>query len=81
VRERGSVEYFLTERYCLYTVHQGEVLRAYIHHVPWQLQEAEAEIEINTMAQAAGIDLPEIQPLLHFSRTIEVLVWWPEKVG
>jgi uncharacterized protein YqjF (DUF2071 family) len=81
VRERGSVEYFLTERYCLYTLHRGEVLRAYIHHAPWQLQEAEAEIEINTMAQAAGIELPESQPLLHFSRSIEVLVWWPEKAG
>jgi uncharacterized protein YqjF (DUF2071 family) len=81
VRERGSVEYFLTERYCLYTVHQGEVLRAYIHHVPWHLQEAQAEIEINTMAEAAGVELPASQPLLHFSRSIEVLVWWPEKVG
>jgi uncharacterized protein len=81
VRERGSLEYFLTERYCLYTVHRGEVLRAYIHHLPWQLQDAEAEIEINTMAQAAGIELPESRPLLHFSRIMEVLVWWPERAG
>ena len=81
VREKSSVEYFLTERYCLYTVHQGKVLRAYIHHTPWQLQDAEAEFEINTMAQAAGIDLPASKPLLHFSRLMEVLVWWPKKIG
>ena len=80
VREKGSVENFLTERYCLYTVDRGSVLRAYIHHAPWQLQDAVAELEINTMAQAAGITLPESRPLLHFSREIEVLVWWPEKV-
>jgi hypothetical protein len=80
VREKGTVENFLTERYCLYTVHRGSVLRAYIHHAPWQLQDAVAEFEINTMAQAAGIMLPESEPLLHFSREIEVLVWWPEKV-
>lgn len=79
-REKGSLEYFLTERYCLYTVHRRTVRRAYIHHLPWQLQDAEAEIEINSMAQASGIELPATKPLLHFSRLLEVLVWWPEKV-
>ncbi|HKR93907.1 MAG TPA: DUF2071 domain-containing protein [Candidatus Angelobacter sp.] len=81
VREKGSIENFLTERYCLYTVYQGSVLRAYIHHTPWQLQDAEAEFEINTMAKVSGIELPASKPLLHFSRLLEVLVWWPEKVS
>ncbi|HEU5415043.1 MAG TPA: DUF2071 domain-containing protein, partial [Candidatus Angelobacter sp.] len=77
-REKSTMEYFLTERYCLYTVHRGKVLRAYIHHLPWPLQDAQAEIELNTMAQAAGIHLPATPPLLHFSRDLEVLVWWPD---
>jgi uncharacterized protein YqjF (DUF2071 family) len=80
VREKGSLEYFLTERYCLYTVNHGQVRRAHIHHMPWQLQDAEAEFDVNTMALAAGIELPETKPLLHFSRNIDVLAWWPEKV-
>jgi uncharacterized protein YqjF (DUF2071 family) len=80
-REKGSLEHFLTERYCLYTVHNRDknVSRAYIHHLPWPLQDAQAEIDLNTMAQAAQIELPAATPLLHFSRKIEVLVWWPEK--
>jgi uncharacterized protein YqjF (DUF2071 family) len=81
VREKNSIEYFLTERYCLYTVDKGRVLRAYIHHLPWQLQDAEAEFDMNTVAQAAGIELPNTKPFLHFSRELEVLVWWPEKVS
>lgn len=80
VREKGSLEYFLTERYCLYTVDRGQVLRAYIHHRPWPLQDADAEFYKNSMAEAAGIELPETKPLLHFSKELEVLVWWPEKV-
>ena len=76
-REKSTLEHFLTERYCLYTVHRGKVLRAYIHHLPWRLQDAAAEIELNTMAQAAGIHLPATPPVLHFSRDLEVLVWWP----
>jgi uncharacterized protein YqjF (DUF2071 family) len=82
VREKTSIEYFLTERYCLYTVHQGTVLRAYIHHAPWQLQDAEADFRVNTVAHADGIELPDssLRPqLLHYSKFLEVLVWWPEK--
>lgn len=80
VREKNSIEHFLTERYCLYTVHQGTVFIAYIHHAPWALQDAEAEFEINTVAQADGVELPGSKPLLlHYSKFLEVLVWWPEK--
>jgi uncharacterized protein YqjF (DUF2071 family) len=78
--EQGSLEYFLTERYCLYTVRGNLTSRAYIHHMPWPLQDAEAEVELNTMTEAAGIALPRSKPFLHFSRTLEVLVWWPEPV-
>lgn len=81
VREPGSLEAFLTERYCLYTVNDGKVFRAYIHHLPWQLQDAEAEFEVNSMAGVAGIELPDEKPLLHFSRVLEVLIWWPQRVG
>ena len=79
-REKNSLEYFLTERYCLYAVRRGKLLRAHIHHLPWPLQNADAEIEVHTMAEAAGIELPSSKPLLHFSRFLEVLIWWPEQV-
>ena len=78
---KNSLESFLTERYCLYAIRRGKLLRSYIHHLPWPLQDAEAEIEVNTMAAAAGIELPQSKPLLHFSRFLEVLIWWPEVVG
>jgi uncharacterized protein YqjF (DUF2071 family) len=78
-RDKTTLEHFFTERYCLYSLRRGKVLRAYIHHLPWPLQDAEAEIELNTMASAAGIHLPTTPPLLHFSRDLEVLVWWPEE--
>lgn len=79
-REKHSIEYFLTERYCLYTVRGGKIFRGHIHHLPWPLQDAQAEISVNTMAKAAGIELPDSKPLLHFSRFLEVLIWWPERV-
>ena len=71
----GSVEYFLTERYCLYTAHRNRVYRADIHHLPWPLQKARAEIHENSIAEAAGIALAGPPAVLSFAREIEVLVW------
>ena len=75
LRTPGTLEHWLTERYCLYTVSRGRVFRAEIHHRQWPLQQGEAEIQDNTVAQAAGIDLPSATPLLHFSKKLEVLIW------
>lgn len=77
----GSLEHFLTERYCLYTRDgDGRLTRAEINHLSWRLQVAEAEFEENTMAKAAGIALPEQKPLLHFSKRQDVVVWRPKRV-
>lgn len=77
---RGSLEYFLSERYCLYTLDEGgEPLRAEIHHPPWPLQAAEAEIAVNTMAPR-GIELPQEPPLLHFAGRQDVLLWRTTRV-
>jgi uncharacterized protein YqjF (DUF2071 family) len=73
--ENNSLEYFLTERYCLFTVRGDRVYRGDIHHVPWPLQDAEAEIEVNTVTQAAGVQLPPAKPLLHFAKKLDVLIW------
>lgn len=75
IRERSSLEYWLSERYCLYTVHRGRVYRGEIHHLPWPLQDAAAQWQENTMAAVAGIRLPGTEALLHFSKRQEVLIW------
>ncbi len=75
LRAPGSLEHWLSERYCLYTVSGGSVYRSEIHHPQWPLQDAEAEIQSNTMAAAAGVTLPSAIPLLHFSKTLDVLIW------
>jgi uncharacterized protein YqjF (DUF2071 family) len=78
---QGSLEHWLTERYCLYVVDRdSRAFRGEIHHLPWPLQEARAEIQVNTMAAAAGIQLPDTQPLLHFTRRLDVLVWGLQRV-
>jgi uncharacterized protein len=77
----GSLEHFLTERYCLYAGdRERRVLRSEIHHGAWSLQVAEAELTSNTMAEADGLYLPAAKPLLHFSRRQDVVVWPPRRI-
>lgn len=71
----GTLEHWLTERYCLYTCTRQHVHRAEIRHVPWPLQNASCEIRENGIAAAARIKLPDAVPILHFARKIEVLIW------
>ena len=75
----GTLEYFLAERYCLYAVnHRQLAYRLEIHHPAWPLQAAAAQITENTMAEAAGIHLPSMAPLLHFASRQDMVCWAPE---
>ena len=82
IAQPGTLDYFLTERYCLYTGNDAfERRRLEIHHPPWTLQAAEATIEHNTMAEAAGIRLPSMAPRLHFAKRQDMVAWAPAAVN
>jgi len=69
----GSIDQFLTERYCFYTTNPaGKLLRGDIVHEPWRLQPAEAEFTVNTLTLPWNIDLPDTKPILHFSKRLDV---------
>jgi uncharacterized protein YqjF (DUF2071 family) len=70
---RATLEYFLVERYCLYAG-DGE-LRAEIHHAPWLLQPAEAEVRHRGIAP---VEL-EGEPICHHARRQDVVIWSPER--
>ncbi|MEO7001017.1 MAG: DUF2071 domain-containing protein [Ktedonobacterales bacterium] len=73
---QGTLEDWLTARYCLYTTdRRGRLYRGDIYHQPWQLQAAEAEITQNTLADAHDLRLPDTAPLLHYSRRLDMVAW------
>ncbi len=77
----GTLEHFLTERYCLYAADgKGRIYRGDIHHHPWPLQRAELEVESLAMTGQIGVELPGAEPILHFSRRLGVLAWPPRRV-
>jgi uncharacterized protein YqjF (DUF2071 family) len=77
----GSLEYFLTERYCLYTTDAGgRPYRLEIHHPPWPVQPAVLETSANTMLDAAGFRLAATPELVHFAARQDVVAWWLERI-
>ena len=77
----GTLENFLTERYCLYAADgRGNVRRGDVHHHLWPLQPAEVEVEKLAMTGQIGVTLPETDPLLHFSERLDVLAWLPRRI-
>lgn len=77
----GTLEHWLTERYCLYAqAPDGSIWRTEVHHAPWPLQAAEAEISRNSYFASHGLDVGGAPALLHFARRIDVVVWKASRV-
>jgi uncharacterized protein YqjF (DUF2071 family) len=78
--ERGSLEEFLTERYCLYAAGPRGVTRLEVAHRPWPLQPAAAEVERCTMLQPLGIELPGAPEHVRYAHRLDVVAWLPRRV-
>jgi uncharacterized protein YqjF (DUF2071 family) len=68
----GSLEAFLTERYCIYTEDGGRVYRAEIHHPRWRLQRGSAAVDLNTFTP---MPLPAPPAHVLFAERQDAVVW------
>ena len=77
----GTLEHWLTERYCLYAASpRGALYRTEVHHHPWPLQQATAGFDANTISAAGGLPISGPPAHLHFARRIDVVIWSPERL-
>lgn len=75
----GSLDHWLTERYCLYAeAPDGRIFRGEVHHAPWPLQQARADIKENSMTEPLGITLDGPPATLHFGKRVDVILWSPD---
>ena len=78
----GSLDHWLTARFCLYAADKHQkIYRAEIHHPPWPLQPAEALVEADDTTEAWGISRPDQPPILHFARHLKVVSWGLERAS
>jgi uncharacterized protein YqjF (DUF2071 family) len=77
----GTREYFLTERYCLYSEHNGRLYRARIHHKQWPLQQAQLIQFKSNILDATNVLQPAGEPLVLYSEEVSVDIWLLEMVS
>lgn len=70
----GTLLDWLTSRYTLFSADsRGNIFRGDIAHDPWSIRDAQAIIHCNTMTEGIEVELPDEQPLLHFSGLTKVV--------
>lgn len=77
----GGLEFFLTERYCLYSEHAGKLYRSRIHHRQWPLKKATVQSFSSTMIESLSLPPPQGEPLLHYTEELGVEIWSLKNVG
>lgn len=72
----GSIDHFLAENYRLYCQSPAGILHSIdVHHAPWPLRKAEAELETGNLVEAFGLRLEGPPTHLHFSQGVDVIAW------
>jgi uncharacterized protein len=70
IENKSGLDYFLTERHCLYEEEKGRLFRIDIHHKPWEFYKASVWIKSLSYKYCKGA--PNV---IHFSPKIRVLLW------
>jgi uncharacterized protein len=78
--EPSSLEFFLTERYCLYSEHEGRLYRARIHHPSWPLRTSVVSHFDSTMIESLGVSAPPVEPHLRYAEELTVGIWGIKEV-
>jgi uncharacterized protein YqjF (DUF2071 family) len=75
VSPQGSLEGWLTERYCYYAQCGSRgIYRCDVAHAPWTLARARAHITRNSLPAAFDLRLPEYEPLLHYAAHMQTRI-------
>jgi uncharacterized protein len=78
--ESNTLEHWLVERYCLYALRRGHLVRGDITHAPWQLATVDLDLQHNDLTQLIDLQLagPPISALA--AQPIVVAGWSPTVV-
>ncbi|MGJ9458429.1 YqjF family protein [Oceanobacillus sp. CF4.6] len=78
--EKSSLNYWLLERYILWTYRNNFLFRGDIHHKRWKICDVEANIETEDMMPFLPDDTVIGNPIFHYAYSRRVLFWPIKKV-
>src|SRR5699024_1170660 len=79
--EKGTLDYWLMERYALWSVKHDSLIRGDIHHKQWRVQHADVTLEKQTITDPYLQNNAFIsEPLAHYAKAKRVMIWPVKKV-
>ena len=80
IDSQSSLERFLTARWGLYTNLGSRLAYAPVEHKPWPLQRAALEYLKDDLVSAAGYEVPDLEPIVHYSEGVDVRIGLPRRM-
>lgn len=72
----GTFEFFLLERYLLFSQHKGKLMKGQVHHVPYPARKATVHSCTEGLVAAAGLPATSgLPPIVHYSQGVDVDVF------
>lgn len=72
---KSILDYWLTERYCLYLEEKSSLYRYEIHHDEWEINSVNIK-RLDIDYGIAGLAIKSTKPaLIHYSKGVQVLAW------
>jgi uncharacterized protein YqjF (DUF2071 family) len=78
--ELGELDHYLTARWALFSAPRSGPRHARAFHEPWPLQRGRVLRLHDELVPAAGLPVPEGEPLVHHARSVEVRIGWPARM-
>jgi len=77
IPKKGSIEAFLFERYCLFSLRNNKICIGFTKHNPWSLYKAHADLKINNLTKSFQLGIENLlEPeLIHMSDGVYVNAW------
>lgn len=79
IAPKGSLSYWLTERYCIWYVNHTNIMKLPITHLPWVLRDVKVEVEMNGLLQKDFIETGDM--VSHYAKSMTAYAHPPEKHG
>jgi uncharacterized protein YqjF (DUF2071 family) len=76
-----TLEHFLVERYLLYSYSRGQLFAGRVRHKPYPLQSSQVLSLQESIISAAGFTCPDMAPLAHYARRVQVDIYGLQKIG
>lgn len=79
IEKQSEFERYLTARWRLYSVLLNRLIYAPVDHPEWPLQKAKVTDLKDELVEAAGLKLPSLDPIVHWTKGVEVRIGRPRR--